>query len=115
MYLQYFGLREEPFGATPDPRFLFLGQSHREALASLLHGIETGRGFMTLIAPPGMGKTTLLSQLLEETRTYSESAFVFQTQCSRIELLRCLLIDSGVHPRSEDPVMMYWQLSELLL
>jgi TonB family protein len=115
MYLKYFGLREEPFGATPDPRFLFLGQSHREALASLLHGIETGRGFMTLIAPPGMGKTTLLSQLLEETRTYSESAFVFQTQCSRIELLRSLLIDSGVQPRSEDPVMMYWQLSELLL
>jgi general secretion pathway protein A len=115
MYLQHFSLREEPFGATPDPRFLFLGEAHREALASLVHGIESRRGFMSLIADPGMGKTTLLSQLLEQTRTNCDSIFVFQTQCSRIELLRYLLTDCGVEPRSDDSVMMFSQFNEVLL
>jgi TonB family protein len=115
MYLEYFGLREEPFGATPDPRFLFLGESHRETLASLVQGVETGRGFMALIADPGMGKTTLISKLLEQTRTSCDSVFVFQTQCSRVELLRYLLTDSGVKPRSDDCVMMFSQFNEVLL
>ena len=60
MVLDYYKLREQPFGVTPDSRYLFLSASHREALASLLYGIEAGRGFIALIARPGMGKTTLL-------------------------------------------------------
>ena len=56
MFLEHFQLREQPFGVTPDPRFLCLGQSHREAIASLLYGITSGRGFMALIAePPNAG------------------------------------------------------------
>ena len=58
-------MRELPFGVTPDPRYLYLSTTHREALASLIYGIEAGRGFMALIAKPGMGKTTLLFELLE--------------------------------------------------
>src|SRR6185436_14704700 len=96
MYLRYFGLREEPFGVTPDPRFLYLGISHREALASLLHGINSGRGFMSLIAGPGMGKTTLLTEVLEQTRSYARSVSLFQTQCTRLELLRYMLADSAL-------------------
>ena len=53
MYLTYFGLREQPFGVTPDPRFLYLSAAHKEALASLYYGIEAGRGFLGLIAQPG--------------------------------------------------------------
>ncbi|PYR39273.1 MAG: peptidoglycan-binding protein, partial [Acidobacteria bacterium] len=64
MFLDFYRLREQPFGVTPDPRYLYLGPGHREALASLFYGIETGRGFQSLIAEPGMGKTTLLNQLL---------------------------------------------------
>jgi hypothetical protein len=51
MFLDFYQLREQPFGVTPDPRFLFLSQSHREALASLFYGIEADRGFVALIAP----------------------------------------------------------------
>ena len=49
MYEKYFGLREQPFGVTPDPRFLYLSAAHREALASLYYGIEANRGFLGLI------------------------------------------------------------------
>ena len=65
MFLDFYKLREQPFGVTPDPRYLYLSSTHKEALASLYYGIEAGRGFLALIAKPGMGKTTLLFQLLE--------------------------------------------------
>ena len=60
MYLNYYGLQEEPFGVTPDPRFLYLTPSFREAQSALENDIRGGRGFSALVAPPGMGKTTLL-------------------------------------------------------
>ena len=60
MVLDYYQLREQPFGVTPDSRYLFLSGTHREALASLLYGVDAGCGFLALIAAPGLGKTTLL-------------------------------------------------------
>jgi general secretion pathway protein A len=63
MFLDHFQFAEQPFGATPDPRFLFPSASHREALASLYCGYVANRGFTALIAEPGMGKTTLLFEL----------------------------------------------------
>ena len=75
LILRHFGLRENPFGVTPDPRFLFLTHTHREALASLVNGIECGFGFQMLVAQPGMGKTTLLFDLLERFRS-SRTAFL---------------------------------------
>jgi general secretion pathway protein A len=115
MYLGRFNLREEPFGVTPDPRFLYLGSSHREALASLLHGIQTGRGFMLLVAQPGMGKTTLLADVLRQTRGFVRTVSLFQTQCTRVELLRYMLVDSGVQPAGHDVVTMHEQFNELLI
>jgi len=78
MFLSYYGLREQPFGVSPDPRFLYLSPVHREALASLYYGIESGCGFLALIAKPGMGKTTLLFQLLEKFRGQARTAFFFK-------------------------------------
>src|ERR1700688_1914881 len=59
-FLEHFGLSEQPFGVTPDPRFLYLGPKHRQALSALNYGTESNRGFLTLIPPPGMEKTSLL-------------------------------------------------------
>ena len=64
MIWDYYKLREHPFGVTPDSRYLFMSSTHREALASLLYGIETGCGFLALIAQPGLGKTMLLSHAM---------------------------------------------------
>ena len=115
MFLDYFKLKEQPFGVTPDPRFLYLGPTHREALASLYYGVEAGRGFMALIAEPGMGKTTLLFQLLERLRKSASVAFLFQTQCDSREFYRYLLADIGIECQGNDVVQMHEQLNQALV
>lgn len=102
MFLEYYGLGEQPFGITPDPRFLYFGTSHREALASLYCGVESGRGFLALIAKPGMGKTTLLFQLLNKLRDSASTAFLFQTQCDSRQLVRSVITDLGVETSETD-------------
>jgi len=115
MFLSYYGLREQPFGVTPDPRFLYLSPSHREALASLIYGIETGRGFLGLVAPPGMGKTTLLFHLLEKFRSSARTAFLFQTQCNSREFMRFLLAELGYDSEEQDFVKMHEEFNKHLL
>jgi type II secretory pathway predicted ATPase ExeA len=115
LFLDYYGLREQPFGVTPDPRFLYFGSSHREALASLYYGVESGRGFLALIAKPGMGKTTLLFHLLGKLRNSSRTAFLFQTQCDSRQFLRSLVADLGVECRGDDLFHLQSQLNEVLV
>jgi len=115
MFLGFYGLREQPFGVTPDPRFLYLSPAHREALASLYYGIESGCGFLALIAKPGMGKTTLLFQLLEKFRGQARTAFLFQTQCSSREFMRFLLAELGSETNEQDFVRMNDEFNKLLL
>jgi general secretion pathway protein A len=114
MFLDHYKLREQPFGVTPDPRYLYFSPGHREALASLFYGIETGRGFLSLVAEPGMGKTTLLFQLLQRWKGYVHSAFLFQTQCDSRELFRYLLEDLGLKTSGEDIVRMHADLNDFL-
>jgi general secretion pathway protein A len=113
--LSYYGLNEQPFGLTPDPRFLYFTASHREALAALSCGIETERGFMTLIAPPGMGKTTLLFRLFDQYKDATRTAFVFQTQCNSREFLGHLLTDLGTPAGEQSLAQMHEKLYEILL
>jgi general secretion pathway protein A len=115
MYEKYFGLREQPFGVTPDPRFLYLSAAHREALASLYYGIEASRGFLGLIAKPGMGKTTILFHLLEKFRNTARTAFLFQTQCTSREFMRFLLAELGYESDGQDFVRMHEEFNRRLL
>jgi general secretion pathway protein A len=116
MFLDFYGLREQPFGVTPDPRFLYLSPTHREALASMFYGIDAERGFLALIAKPGMGKTNLLFHLLQQFRTKARTAFVFQTQCTSREFMRFLLLELGCEVSGEpDLVTMHEQFNRCLL
>lgn len=115
MYLDFFKLREQPFGETPDPRYLYLSTTHREAIASLAYGIEAGRGFLVLVADPGMGKTTLLFHLLEWLRGSARTAFLFQTQCDSRELLSYLLSDLGINSQEREFVRIHEQLKQVLI
>jgi general secretion pathway protein A len=96
MVLDYYDLREHPFGVTPDSRYLFLSHTHREALASLLYGIDAGCGFLALIAKSGLGKTTVLFRALEHLREKALTVFLFETICTPMDLLRALLTNLGV-------------------
>lgn len=115
MFLQFYRLREQPFGVTPNPRYLYHGPAHREALASLIYGIEADLGFAALIAEPGMGKTTLLYYLLERFRSSARTAFVFQTQCDRLELLRYLANELEVPAEEMDAVVLNDRIREVLV
>lgn len=114
MFLDYFALIEQPFGVTPDPRFLHLGPNHREALASLIYGTENNRGFMALIAPPGMGKTSLLFHYLESVRNQARTAFLFQSARDSRDLLRYLLSDLGVNSSGKSIPEMHESLNKIL-
>src|SRR5580693_9034569 len=114
MFLDFYKMKVEPFGVTPDPRFLYLGQSHREALASLYYGIESDRGFVALIAQPGLGKTTLAFQLLEKLQQASHTLFLFQTKCNAKEFFHYLLNGLGVDAQGMELVTMHNRLNEIL-
>jgi len=115
MVLRHFKLREQPFGVTPDPRYLYASGTHREALSSLLYGVESGLGFVTLIANPGMGKTTLLFEALRRMQETTRTVFLFQTITTPIDLVRALLIDLGVKDTQGTLVELQTQLNEVLV
>jgi type II secretory pathway predicted ATPase ExeA len=115
MVLDYYNLAEQPFGVTPDPRYLFLSPTHREALASVVYGVNAGRGFTALIAKPGMGKTTVLFDLLNKVQGQAKTAFLFQSQCSPQGLLRSLLEDLGIEEDSGDITHLQRKLNKCLL
>ena len=114
MFLDFYHLHQQPFGVTPDPAYLYPSRTHCEALDSLTEGILGGRGFLALIAEPGMGKTTLLYQVLEGLRDTARTAFLFQTQCNSREFFQYLLSELGVDSTGMGLVAMHNKLNEML-
>jgi len=96
MYTAFYGLREKPFSLSPDPRFLYLAGSHREALAHLLYGIEQGEGFISVTGEVGTGKTTLCRTLLERLDGDTELAFLFNPSRTALELLQSICAEFGL-------------------
>lgn len=92
MYLEHYGLTEPPFSITPDPRFVFLSERHRDALAHLLFGIGQGGGggFVQLTGEVGTGKTTLCRLLLEQVPENTRVALVLNPRLTPVELLETI-------------------------
>jgi general secretion pathway protein A len=96
-FFNFFGLREDPFHVSPDPRFYYPTPAQEAALAELLFGIETRQGFLVLTGEAGTGKTTLLNQLLDWLhRRNRSSAYVFHTLLDPTELLQFIVRDFGL-------------------
>jgi general secretion pathway protein A len=108
MYLKYYDLKEEPFGTTPDPRFLYPSSIHQEALERLVTTVSLRRGICALIAEPGLGKSTLIRTMLSGFNNNVHFAWVFNTSMDGRELLRYICRDFGLKPKGND-------LSELLI
>jgi general secretion pathway protein A len=88
MYLQYYNLDQEPFHVTPDPEFLYLSKSHKEALGSLMYGIEKKKGFVAITGCVGVGKTTMVRSYIEQAGTDNlKVIYVFNPNLSFKELL----------------------------
>ncbi len=87
MYKTHFGLSENPFSIAPDPRYLFMSERHREALAHLLYGIESNGGFVLLTGEVGTGKTTVCRCLLEQVPENVDIALILNPKLSVEELL----------------------------
>lgn len=98
MYCSFFGLREKPFSITPDPRYLFLSQSHQEALGQLLYGIEERKGFIAITGEVGTGKTLLCRALLDRLSRQVRTALIFNSFMSELDLLRSINEDFGIPP-----------------
>ena len=90
MYEQHFGLTERPFSIAPDPRFLYMSQRHREALAHLLYGVGEGGGFVQLTGEVGTGKTTICRSLLGQLPDNVDVALILNPRVTGLELISSL-------------------------
>lgn len=115
MYKTFFGLEEAPFNLTPDPRFLFLSQRHREAIAALMFGINERKGFIALTGEIGSGKTTICRALMNELTSNAKVALIFNPALSEVELLQNINEDFGIPHESDSKKDLLSALNTFLL
>jgi general secretion pathway protein A len=95
MYNQYFGLKENPFALSPDPRYLYLSQRHQDALAHLMYGITGGGGFVLLTGEVGTGKTLMIRALLQRLPESVDVALVLYPFLSVREFMLAQCLSPG--------------------
>ena len=116
MYKSYFGLRALPFGASPDPRFLFLRPQIQEALACLQYGIAARKGFVVMTGEVGTGKTTLLRAVLDTfAKGRVATAFLSNPRLDVLGFFEIVLTDFGIPPLSRTKSGMLLQLNSWLI
>src|SRR5436190_3117427 len=96
MYTQFFKLNQAPFSIAPDPRYLFMSERHREALAHLLYGVSGGGGFVLLTGEIGAGKTTVCRCFLEQIPPDCNVAYIFNPKQTVDELLNSICDEFGI-------------------
>jgi general secretion pathway protein A len=103
MYAKFFGLKQEPFSIAPDPRYLFMSERHREALAHLLYGVNGGGGFVLLSGEIGAGKTTVCRCFLEQIPRRCNVAYIFNPKLTVEELLTSICQEFRIPYEHEGP------------
>ncbi len=108
MYSEYFGLDESPFSIAPDPRYLYMSEQHREALAHLIYGFNSDGGFVLLTGEIGTGKTTVCRCLLEQVPENSDIAFILNPKLSVEELLATICDEFGIlYPKDNTSIKVF--------
>ncbi|MCZ6766688.1 MAG: AAA family ATPase [bacterium] len=115
MYESFFHLKEQPFGSTPDPRYLYWSGAHREALAYLAYGVFEKKGFLAVTGEVGIGKTTIIRAFIHTFYPCLEVAFVLNTKITFDEMLYLILQDFGCDINGTSKVEMLTVLNNLLL
>ncbi len=114
MYKVFYGFSEKPFEITPDPKFLYLTSSHREALDTMMDGIKTRQDFISITGDAGTGKTTLIYYLLMNLNKKVKTAFIFNPSITFAELLEIILRELYLEVESKDKKSLIHQLVEYL-
>ena len=108
MYEEYFGITEKPFSIAPDPRYLYMSDGHREALAHLMYGLANNGGFVLLTGEVGAGKTTVCRRLLQMVPENMEVAFIVNPKVSVAELLATICDEfSIVYPPGNSSIKVF--------
>ena len=116
MYESFFGLRELPFSLTPDPRFLWLSDTHEEGLATLVYGITRHKGFLLLTGEVGTGKTTLLRAALRELPRDTDTALIINTiGLTPLDLLKLIAAEFAIEGRFETTADYLIAINRMLL
>ncbi len=101
MYAEFFGLQHDPFSIAPDPRYLFMSERHREALAHLLYGVRGGGGFVLLSGEIGAGKTTICRCFLEQVPENCNVAYIFNPRLTVADLLKSICREFRIEVKHE--------------
>lgn len=116
MYEAFFGLKEPPFSLTPDPRFLWLSDTHKEGLAALVYGITRHKGFLLLTGEVGTGKTTLLRAALDQIPPDTDTALILNTiDLSPLDLLKLIAAEFGLEGAMQTKADYLIALNRMLL
>jgi general secretion pathway protein A len=115
MYDGFYGFREPPFNITPDPRFLFFSDKHREAFNHILFGIRERKGFIQVTGEVGAGKTTVCRAILAELDSQYRTALILNPTLTGTQLLRAILVELGAKPKRLDRAGYLEALNRLLL
>jgi len=115
VYLEFYGLTLPPFDITPNPRFLFLTDKHREALNHLLYGIRERKGFVQLTGEVGAGKTTLCRAMLEQLDGHFSTALILNPVMSADELMKAIAIEFGLDVKGRDRLETVATINNFLL
>jgi general secretion pathway protein A len=115
VYLDYYGLTEPPFDITPNPRFLFYSEKHREAYNHLLYGIRERKGFVQLTGEVGAGKTTLCRAMLEQLEGKFATALILNPVLSAHELLKAIAMEFGLPVNGLDRLEILGVINQFLL
>ena len=115
MYCEFYGIQEKPFSITPDPKYLYLGKTHKEAFAHLIYGIRERGGFIVVTGEIGTGKTTLCRALLNHLDADTMVAFIFNPTLSARELLQCINEDFGIDSKGNTQKELIDELNRFLL
>ncbi len=115
MYNEFYGFREAPFNITPDPRFLFFSDKHREAFNHVLFGIRERKGFIQITGEVGAGKTTVCRAILAELGPAYRTALVLNPMVTATQLMRTVLVELGLEARKVDRTAYIELLNRYLL
>ncbi len=108
MYNKHFGLEELPFSIAPDPRYLYMSEQHREALAHLIYGFNSDGGFVLLTGEVGTGKTTVCRCLLEQIQENAAIAFILNPKLTVEELLGTVCDEFGIqYPEGNTSIKLF--------